>query len=507
MPLLTFPAAGDIWDLSVRDSRFPLKRGIMTKLRTIPALLSIALLGAMAGSCSDDLGPSPSGNARAAPDIEKQVIVSGIASPWDIAFLPDGNMLFTERAGRIGIFFPDSGTHRTLLEPKTGFYYDRFQAGMMGIAVDPDFAANRYIYTFMTSTAVSPSNQARRVDDVTFEKGNPIVTAKRGGFAKSDKGKLARSPAGPAMAEGTNIARVIDSSTIELRRLPLASASSTTLTIEPLDNRVVRWVVDEEYASLQRDADIVTGIPYGAHRYYGHNGGRIRFGPGGYLWIATGDGDFGHYAQNGKSLGGKILRVDRNGAPAPGNGAPDGFDARIYSYGHRNPQGIAFQPKMARVYAIGHGPGTDDEVNLLVPGGNYGWVNGAKAMTDRKKFPAAKFPVWKSGNPTLAPSGASFISNGAGTDWKGWNGALAVGMLKTQQLLVMHIDAFGHVLETESILANPNWRIRSVVQGPDGSLYLAVESPKRNSDDRSYYTNAMERRKKGEIWRISPKPN
>jgi len=469
----------------------------MTSLHAKALLLVAALLAAVTGSAD--------GNAQAGPDIEKQVIVSGIASPWDIAFLPDGNMLFTERRGRIAIYFPDSRTHKTLLQGEPGFYYDRFQAGMWGIAVDPDFETNRYIYTYMTSSVGAPGDEVRRINGITFEMGNPAVTSKHGGFVKADVGKLARSTADPAMVEGTIIERVVDKSTIELRRPPLVGASDATLTIRPVENRVVRWVVGDDYVSLKRDADIVTGIPYGPHRYYGHNGGRIRFGPDGYLWIATGDADFGHYAQNGESLGGKILRVGRDGSPAPGNGAPGGFDPRIYSYGHRNPQGLAFQPETGRAYAVEHGPDLDDEVNLLVPGGNYGWVNGTEAMTDRAKIPNAKLPVWSSGDPTLAPSGASFIANLPGVDWKGWDGALAVAMLKTQQLVVMRIDAFGHVFATESILANPDWRLRSVVQGPHGALYLAVESRKRNPTDRSYFTNAMEKRKKGAIWRISPK--
>ena len=108
-------------------------------------------------------------------------------------------------------------------------------------------------------------------------------------------------------------------------------------------------------------------------RYRGpsHGGGRLRFGPLGYLWIATGDGYSGTAAQDLSSLGGKVLRVDsQTGAGAPDNPfAP----SPIYTYGHRNPQGLALRPGTSQMWSVEHGPDHDDEINLLVSGGNYGW--------------------------------------------------------------------------------------------------------------------------------------
>jgi glucose/arabinose dehydrogenase len=190
-------------------------------------------------------------------------------------------------------------------------------------------------------------------------------------------------------------------------RPPSIGASEVTLAIESAENRVVRWIISADNASLKRDADIVTGIPYGYEKYGGRNGGRIRFGPDGYLYIATGDGDDAKNAQSARSLGGKVLRVDRDGNPAPDNKVPLDFDQRIYTYGHRNPQGIAFRPSDGRAFSVEHGDDTDD-VLKMVAGSNYGWGSAGR-MTDLTKFPDARQAAWSSGLSTLAPSGATSI--------------------------------------------------------------------------------------------------
>jgi glucose/arabinose dehydrogenase len=118
-------------------------------------------------------------------------------------------------------------------------------------------------------------------------------------------------------------------------------------------------------------------------------------------------------------------------------------------------------------------------------------------MTDLKKHPLAKTAAWSSGEHTLAPSGATFVSNRGDTDWKGWNGALAVAMLKTQRLVVMFFDSSNVVYATASV-DEPNWRLRSVVEGPDGSLYIAANGLPGDPE------RSMTRSSLGEIWRIAP---
>ena len=186
------------------------------------------------------------------------------------------------------------------------------------------------------------------------------------------------------------------------------------------DNRVVRWEVTASLDGLLNRVDIVTGQPW----FTNHNGCRPRFGPDGFLYVGTGDAAVGTNPQSGTSLGGKVLRVDRNGAAAPGNSPPAGGDARIFNYGHRNVQGIAFRASDSFGVSVEHGPDKDDEVNRIVPG-NFGWdpvpgYNQTVPMTDSTKFPNAVKAIWWSGTPTNAPSGATFLS---GPQWKSWNGA------------------------------------------------------------------------------------
>jgi glucose/arabinose dehydrogenase len=323
-------------------------------------------------------------------------VVGGLDHPWDLAFTPGGSIVFTERVGRIDIRF--SGQKRVLATPTdvvaTG------EGGMLGIAVDPQFNANRRIYTCMQSN-------------------------RSGG----------------------------------------------------LDVRIVRWRINEAVTALTDRTDILTGIPASGGS---HMGCRIRFGPDGYLWIGTGDATQGPVPQSRTSLGGKVLRITTDGAGAPGNaGAP--FRAEVYTYGHRNVQGIAFAPD-GQAYEIEHGTDRDDEVNRLVRGGNYGWdpikpgtaadYDQTRPMTDLTKFPGAQRPVWSSGSPTIAPSGGTFLT---GSQWGGWNGALAMAVLKGQQLRVLALDADGTAVEQQWTKVTDHGRLRVAVQGPDGALYMTTD--------------------------------
>jgi glucose/arabinose dehydrogenase len=216
-------------------------------------------------------------------------------------------------------------------------------------------------------------------------------------------------------------------------------------------------------AVLARE-DIVTGMPYSTGR---HSGCRPRFGPDGWLWVGTGDAAIGTHPQDDGSLGGKVLRVDRDGAAASGNPG----DFRWFSNGHRNIQGMAFRSDGIGMSAE-HGPAIDDEINLLVPG-NFGWdpvpgYNESVPMTDFGKFATAVPAVWSSGSPTLAIAGATFLE---GSAWGNWNGALAVATLKAEHLHIYFVDAEGEVTGDERAIENQG-RLRTPRQGPDGLLYI-----------------------------------
>lgn len=378
-----------------RERRHLRRRG---RRRLGSAVAAIGLVAALAAS-----GCAP------APAVTTTTVLSGLGSPWDLAFLPDGDFVFTERWGRINIY--DGGVKRALLDPPDSAANG--EGGVMGVAVDPAFATNRRIYVCLMSDASGA-----------------------------------------------------------------------------LDVRLVRWRLSNDQTQLTDRADIVTGLPVTASGR--HAGCRPRFGPDGNLWVGTGDSAVNTVPQDPRSLGGKVLRVTTDGAGAPGN--PGGvLDPRIYTYGHRNVQGVAFD-RFGHAFAIEHGTDRDDEVNMLAAGGNYGWdpvppgggtlYDESRPMTDLTKFPDARVATWSSGYPTIAPSGGTFLD---GEQWARWDGALAMAVLKGRQLKVLGINSAGTGVNLQWTALTTLGRLRAAVQAPDGSLYLTTDSA---TDGRVYRVTA-----------------
>jgi len=179
-------------------------------------------------------------------------------------------------------------------------------------------------------------------------------------------------------------------------------------------------------------------------------------------------------------LGGKVLRVTTTGAAAPANAPPAGFDRRIFTYGHRNVQGLAFRPGSGQVFSAEHGPDRDDEINRL-QAGDFGWnpvsPSGGLAYNESVPMtrPGAMPAVWSSGSPPLATSGSAFAT---GAPWRQWDGALVVACLRGTQLLVLNLDDAGNLIgqATRELPGYEGFRLRSVVQGPDGSLYVTTSN-------------------------------
>ena len=241
--------------------------------------------------------------------------------------------------------------------------------------------------------------------------------------------------------------------------------------------QVIAWTIDAAHTTATRVTDpLVGGIPATSGR---HGGCRLRFGPQGYLWIATGDTASGTVPQDLTSLGGKILRVDSStGAGAPAN--PFTSSPRIYTYGHRNPQGLALRPGTSQMWSVEHGPSVDDEINLLVAGRNYGWdpvpgYNESVSMTDLVKFPGALEAKWSSGSPTLATSGSIFLE---GDQWGVWEGRLAVATLKDKKLRLFEFTPGGELVSQVIVpeLDGTYSRLRTPMLGPDGGLYVTTSN-------------------------------
>ncbi len=261
--------------------------------------------------------------------------------------------------------------------------------------------------------------------------------------------------------------------------------AASDLHKQPRSNRISRFRVDLSSWRLSERVDIVSDIAFKEHDYLGgpgaHSGGRIRFGHDGYLWITTGDNHDPSLPQDPKRLGGKVLRVDRDGNAAPNNQAPAGFDARIYTYGHRNPQGIAMRPNSDQVYTAEHGPNHSDEINRLRAGGNYGWDPqnrpdleceenycgyagdiDSMPMTDHERFPAAIAAISNNGGESQGTGPLVFLD---GVQWGEWNGALAVAIMRELRVDLLQLDADGKLIK--KVIANmPDLRLRSMLQSP-----------------------------------------
>src|SRR4051812_41663841 len=213
-----------------------------------------------------------------------------------------------------------------------------------------------------------------------------------------------------------------------------------------------------------------------------HAGCRLRIGGDGQLWVGTGDAAQGTNPQDLTSLGGKVLRVNvATGLGSPGNpfaGDANANKARIWSWGHRNVQGIVRTPD-GTMYTAEQGTDRDDEVN---PGssGNYGYnpvpgYNESVPMTDTAAYPNAVQPIWSSGYPTLATSGLGFLS---GNQWKAWNGMLLAAQLKDNTVRVIDPKGPNKGAAATSIpeLDHHYGRIRTLQQGFDGNLYVTTSN-------------------------------
>jgi len=365
--------------------------------------------------------------------------MTGIDGGWDFAFGPDiQTIFFTERCNGLSVrlangtvvrLFGAAGMNPTLVAPD---FFCEGQSGMNGVAIDPDFANNRFIYVYMASNLSNPPN-----------------------------------------------------------------------------NRVVRLTLGSNLMSAGSRIDIINNIPYKAAATPqggpgAHSGGRIRFGPDGFLYVTTGDNHNPPLPQDVTRLGGKVLRVDRNGAGAPGNSSIAGADPRVFTYGHRNVQGISFRPGTGQPFISEHGPNHSDEVTPLVAGGNGGWdpenrpnlncdANGycgyngnptTMPMTDTARFPNAMRPSWNNNLLSQGMGPSTFLS---GAQWKAWNGRLVVGIMGggAQRVVILALDANGMATSATDMPGLTVNRFRSLVLGPDGNLYILAQNA-------------------GQIWKVVP---
>lgn len=336
-----------------------------------------------------------------------KTIADGLEHPWSIAFLPNGDMLVTEREGRLRLIkggrlvaVPVKGVPEVLTSS---------QGGLLGVAVHPKFSENQLIYI--------------------------AYSAGKDGTA------------------GTEVAR--------------AKFNGAAL---------------EDVQTIFKAEPKVNGSPNPKQSLYLHFGGRLLFAPDGTLLISLGDRYANRdWAQRLDSHLGKIIRIRDDGSVPDNNPFVNqaGAKPEIFSYGHRNVQGLAVRPENGQIWESEFGPQGGDEINLLKPGANYGWPKitygidyDGSIISDKKEMPGMEQPAvyWV---PSISPSGITFYN---GDKFQNWKGNLFVAALSGTQLRRLTLEG-DRVVAQEALLADLGERFRDVVQGPDGYLYLLTDDP------------------------------
>jgi len=239
------------------------------------------------------------------------------------------------------------------------------------------------------------------------------------------------------------------------------------------DNRVARFRLGE------RPEPILTGIPVNSY----HDGGRIKFGPDGMLYVTTGDAGDTANSQDRSSLGGKILRLTPDGGVPEDNPFPD---SPVYSYGHRNVEGLAWDAE-GQLFVSEFGQDTFDEVNRIRPGENYGWPEYEGDGGEEAEAAGYVNPITTWSTDQASPSGAEVLVDGAIPQWEG---DLFVTALRGERLWRLELDPDGNVIERQQLLRDEVGRIRDVAQAPDGSLWVSTSNydsygnPVNDQDDR-----------------------
>lgn len=309
-------------------------------------------------------------------------IVKDLIAPWEITFLPDQTMLFTERAGRVRLYRKNNLVDKPALTVND--VETTKKMGLLGLCVHPDFSKNKFVY-------------------------------------------LAYN--------------------YKINNTPLL--------------RVVRYQFSAD--SLRRPTTIIEGILANQN----HTGCRLKFGPDRKLYITTGDADRPAMAQDLKSLNGKILRVNDDGSIPTDNPfvASDTARQEIWSYGHRNPQGLAFQARTRLLFDSEHGPSGGDEVNQIERGKNYGWPR----IHHRDTLTGMMSPLLEY-TPSVGPAEAIFYEGDA---FPALKGNLLVAALRGESIIRIQMDG-NRMVAQERLLSKQYGRIRALAVGPDGYIYFST---------------------------------
>ncbi|MBG0829966.1 PQQ-dependent sugar dehydrogenase [Planomonospora sp. ID67723] len=342
------------------------------------ALLGVAVLVAVpaaahanaaphANTVTKEIAAVHADTATATDPVVHKTIATDLQVPWGVAFLPRRETLASERnTARVLSVTPSGKVREVGVVPGVNA---AGQGGLMGLAVSPSFARDRYVYAYLTGET---------------------------------------------------------------------------------DQRIVRM----RYTGgrLGAPEPVLTGIPTGTS----HLGGRIAFGPDGFLYVGTGDAGTPDSAQDRQSLGGKILRITADGAPAPGNPFPG---SPVYSLGHRNVQGFGWDSR-GRLWASEFGQATWDELNLITPGANYGWP----VVEGQASTPGFVDPLWQWSPAEASPSGLAIADD-----------VIYIAGLRGQRLWRIPLQGEG-IGTPAAFLTGEYGRLRTVVRAPGGKLWLTTSN-------------------------------
>jgi glucose/arabinose dehydrogenase len=356
-----------------------------------------------------------------------EVIARDIETPWGLAFLPDGRLLITERPGRLRIV--EKGKLLPEAVKGTPKVWEKQDGGLLDVEVHPQYAKNGWIYLSYSETLpgyVAPPPPAAPAAPTTPD-------ASQGGRGRGGP------PDPPSM-------------TVIIR-------GKINKNNEWTDQQVIFRAKPEVYSSTNA-----------------HYGSRFIFDKEGHLFYTLGEKNDPPKAQDLSSPLGKIHRVNDDGSVPKDNPfvGKENVVPTIWSYGHRNPQGLAWDPVTGKLWESEHGPQGGDEVNIIEAGHNYGWgviTMGTDPRVTERAHEGMEQPIVYY-TPTIAPSGMVFYT---GSRYPGWKNDLFVSALGGQQL--RRLEVSGNQVTHQEQVFNQFGRVHDVVIGPDGYLYVTLQQP------------------------------
>lgn len=370
----------------------------MTRINAFVTALFIFIITSCHSSAPDNTeGPKMAASDSTSAGIKVDTLYKGLQNPWGMAWLPDGRMLVTEKAGEILVFRDGKFTGEKLSGVPA--VMSEGQGGLLDIKLHPNYDQNKWIY-------------------ISYSK-------------------------------------------------PVKGGSTTTITRFKLDGN-----------NIVEKQDLFEAKPYLDADY--HFGSRIIFDKDNYMFFSSGERGTMKKVWDLNNDHGKIHRLKDDGTVPDDNPFVKTKGARpsIWSYGHRNPQGLIYDAANNRIWGIEHGPRGGDELNLVEKGNNYGWpltsygINyDGSVLTDKKEMQGVTNPThyWV---PSIGPCGSMIVTSDKYPDWKG---NLLVGALALRHIARVQLDGTKYVKEEK--LLNDVGRFRNIAEGPDGFIYAVTEGP------------------------------